>query len=236
VAAIMLVSFGITFFGVHERRDQRTESEHLPFRRYVASLFGNRQALIYLCCLFAFNFGVNAVQPYLTLFAEHVIGTSEQMALVIAAVFLATALLAAFPIGYLADRFGTRKLLAISFGLLTVAGGLGLVIQDVPQTLGALVVAGVGTAGVAVTNYPLLVRLIPATQVGVYTGIKTTFESIAIPASVFVTGSLINAFGYRSIFFVLVAAILAALAILATVRVPTTQPEEGDLAPLPAGA
>ena len=86
------------------------------------------------------------------------------------------------------------------------------------------------------TNYPLLVRLIPATQVGVYTGIKTTFESIAIPASVFVTGSLINAFGYRSIFFVLVAAILAALAILATVRVPTTQPEEGDLAPLPAGA
>src|SRR5262249_39760461 len=187
-------------------------------------------------CLFAFNFGVNAVQPYLTLFAERVIGTSEQMALVIAAVFLATALVAAFPIGLLADRFGTRKLLAISFGLLTIAGLLGLVIQDVPQTLGALVVAGVGTAGVAVTNYPLLIKLIPATQVGVYTGIKTTFESIAIPASVFVTGSLINAFGYRSIFFVLVAAILAALAILATVRVPTTQPDEGDLAPLPAGA
>jgi len=96
----------------------------------------------------------------------------------------------------------------------------GLVIQNVPQTLAVIVFAGIGNAAITATDWPLLTELVPADEVGVFAGLKTAFESVALPASVLLTSGLIELWGYRAIFVVVTIGAVAAIVLLRTVRMP----------------
>lgn len=224
VAAVMVVSSAVTVFALREpphleRDPSASPGEAAPdLRTYVAHLARHRTALRFLLCLFCYNFGVNAIVPYLTLFALRVIRTSEETAqYLFLALVLATGLVV-LPCGLLAAQVGRKPVLAAGFGLMGAAALGGLAVQTVPQTLAVIVVAGVANAAISATNWPLLTELIPPAEVGVFTGIKTAFESVAIPASVVLSSALIGGWGYRSIFAVLTLGASAAIAILATVR------------------
>jgi MFS family permease len=83
-----------------------------------------------------------------------------------------------------------------------------------------MALAGLGNAAQSVSAYPLLTELVPAEEVGFYTGLQSTANSIAAPVTAFLTGALINQGGhnYRMIFAVCVVFIAGSIAILSQIR------------------
>jgi maltose/moltooligosaccharide transporter len=235
VAALMIASFAVTIAGVHEPRVVDHTEERFGFRRYVAALAEHQQPLRYLSAVFMFNVGFSAVLPYLTLFITKDIGQTDQMAYGLAAATLVVTAIAAVGFGKLADRIGTKPVLVIGWSLLAVAAVGGLLIQQLPETIAVVLLAGIGNGAQTAVGWPLLASLIPREQTGVFAGLKAAAESIAIPASVTIAAELfLPRFSYRGVFVLLTGAILVALFILIRfVRAPAA-PKPGAIPAVPA--
>jgi len=218
VAALMLVTFGLTVFGISEPAiapEPTPTDSHLGLRSYVAELVSHRQALRYLAAIFVFMLGFSAMLPFLTLFITVDIGETEQVALGLAAGTLLVTAAAAVGSGRLVDRVGGKPVLVGGWVLLAVAAFGGLLIQHLPETILVVLIAGVGNGAATAAGWPLLVSLVPPEKTGVFAGLKTAAESIAVPASVAIAAELlIPRFSYRGVFVLLAATILIALFIL----------------------
>jgi MFS transporter, DHA1 family, multidrug resistance protein len=176
----------------------------------------------YLGTLFVYQFGLNAILPYLVLFIVQDIHQTEQVAFGLSAMLLVVTALAAVSFGKLADRIGTRRVLAIGWGLLAVSAVAGVLITTLAETVLVVVLAGVGNGAATAVTWPLLTALIPPERTGVFAGLKAAAESIAIPLSVVVAAEVfLPRFGYRGIFAMLALNIILALVLLIRfVRVP----------------
>ena len=150
VAAILVVSFGVTVLGVREQRE-RTEPaptvERVPWRASLAAILVHRQAVRYLGTLFVYQFGLNAILPYLVLFITDEIHESQQTGLILSATLLLVMAISAVVFGRLADRIGTRLVLALGWALLAASAVAGVLITTLPQTVAVVLLAGVGDAG-----------------------------------------------------------------------------------------
>jgi MFS family permease len=246
VALVLVGGFAITVVGVREP-PVIAERERLRWRHYVASLRGSQEAQKFFLGLFILFFGMNAVVPFLTLYAVNEIGVGEGEALLLFLVLVLVTGALAVPFGRLGDRGelvvpATRGRLRlrvgpapaykrlIGFGIvcLAVAALLGTVATDRPHLLAVEVLAGVGNAALTVLWWPLLSELIPREQTGLFAGLAATVQSVALPGSVVLAGALIDAtHTYRVIFVVLAVAALLAFAVLAWVQVP----RGADMAP-----
>ncbi len=245
VAATLVGSFAVTIVGVREPPPGRDGSPRVPWREYAASLLACREALRFFVGLFALYFGLNAVVPFLTLYAVNEIGASESTALLLFVVVVAVTGVLAVPFGRLGDRGALvipgsggrwrlrvgpapayRRLLAFGIVVQAIAALLGTVATSLPQLVVLLVLAGVGNAALTVLWWPLLTQLIPPERSGVFAGLSATVQSVALPASVVLAGFLIDYFRtYRVTFVVLALASLVALAVIATVRLPVAPPQ-----------
>ena len=219
VGAVLIGSFGVTVVGIREPRDLEKQPAHeqqrLPLRAYLDALLEQRQAMRYLGTLFVYQFGLNAIIPFLVLFIEEDIHESQQIAFGLSAGLLVVTALGAVVFGKLADRIGTREVLAIGWGLLAVSAIAGVFITTLPQTIAVVVVAGVGNGAATAVTWPLLTALIPPEKTGVFAGLKAAAESIAIPLSVLVAAELfLPRFGYHGIFAMLAINIVIALVLL----------------------
>ena len=216
VAAVLLISFGLTVIGVPEPSTSVHEvEERLPFRAYLDALLEQRQAVNYLLTLFVYQFGLNAVVPYLVLFIEDEIHESQQIAFGLSAGLLIVTALGAVAFGKLADRIGTRRVMVIGWALLAVAAVGGVFVTTLAQTVVVVLVAGVGNGAATAVSWPLLSALIPPEKTGVFAGLKAASESIAIPLSVLVAAEVfLPRFGYHGIFAMLAINILVALLLL----------------------
>ncbi|HKC91028.1 MAG TPA: MFS transporter, partial [Candidatus Limnocylindria bacterium] len=134
--------------------------------------------------------------------------------------------LSAFVSGKLAERFGSRAVLAGGWAVLVLAAIGGTLVVDLPQTLVVVVLAGVGNGAATAMSWPLLTELIPSDQTGVFAGLKAAADSVALPLSIVVaTQVFLPRFGYRGIFAMLAVNIVVALVLLLTiVRVPPRIP------------
>ena len=225
VAAILVVSFGVTVLGVREQRERTEPSptvERVPWRASLAAILVHRQAVRYLGTLFVYQFGLNAILPYLVLFITDEIHESQQTGLILSATLLLVMAISAVVFGRLADRIGTRLVLALGWALLAASAVAGVLITTLPQTVAVVLLAGVGNGAATAANWPLLTALIPPEKTGVFAGLKAAAESIAIPLSVVVAAELfLPRFGYRGIFAMLAINIVLALVLLLRfVRVP----------------
>jgi MFS-type transporter involved in bile tolerance (Atg22 family) len=236
VAVVLIGSFGLTIFGIKEPRelehDAAESHTRLPLRAYLDVLLEQRQAMRYLGTLFVYQFGLNAIIPYLVLFIEEEIHETQQVAFGLSAGLLVVTALGAVVFGTLADRIGTRRVLAIGWGLLAVSAIGGTFITTLPQTIVVVVLAGVGNGAATAVTWPLLSALIPPEKSGVFAGLKAAAESIAIPLSVLVAAELfLPRFGYHGIFAMLAINIVLALVLLVRfVHMPPAA--EPALAPL----
>src|SRR5258707_14415733 len=98
----------------------------------------------YLGTLFVYQFGLNAILPYLVLFIVEDIQQTQQVAFALSAGLLVVTALGAVVFGKLADRIGTRRVLAIGWGLLAVSAVAGVFVTSLAQTIVVVVLAGVG--------------------------------------------------------------------------------------------
>jgi Na+/melibiose symporter-like transporter len=237
VAAVLLGSFGLTVFGVAEPRELEDHAadqpKRLPLRAYVDALLEQRQAMRYLGTLFVYQFGLNAILPYLVLFIVEDIHESQPVAFALSAGLLVVTALGAVVFGRLADRIGTRRVLAIGWGLLAISAVAGVVVTSLAETVLVVILAGIGNGAATAVTWPLLSALIPPEKTGVFAGLKAAAESVAIPLSVVVAAEVfLPRFGYRGIFAMLALNIILALVLLVRfVHVPrAVEPELERLA------
>jgi len=232
VAAVMVLSFGATIFGIKERRGAVVHAEHHSFREYLGAIASHTQAMRYLLTIFVYQFGINAVIPFLTLFVIEDIHQTSEVAFAVAGLTMFITALSAFLSGKLAERFGSRAVLAGGWSILVLAAIGGTLVTDLPQTLVVVVLAGLGNGAATAMSWPLLTELIPPDETGVFAGLKAAADSIAIPLSVVVAAELfLPRLGYRGIFAMLAINIAIALVLLLTiVRIPRRTPLAPEMA------
>jgi len=104
--------------------------------------------------------------------------------------------------GRLLDMFGERKVFEIGFTLFTV----GSIFCSLSSTIYMLIVArafqGLGAAVLMSSNQGLIGRAFPPSQRGRMLGITGTFVSVGLACGPPLGGFLIEAFGWRSIFYI----------------------------------
>src|SRR5712692_10308722 len=238
VYVVLLVSSGLTVFGIHEPRHLEHETSEaqvrLPWRAYLDALLEQRQAMRYLGTLFVYQFGLNAIIPFLVLYIQEEIHQTQQVAFALSAALLVFTAIGAVVFGKLSERLGTRRVLAIGWALLAVSAVGGVLVTSLTEIGVVVVVAGIGNGAATAVSWPLLTALIPAEKTGVYAGLKAAAESVAIPLSVVVASELfLPRFGYRGIFAMLALNIILALVLLVRfVHVPRAA--DPVLAPIPA--
>jgi MFS family permease len=222
VAAIMLVGFGVTVVGVPEQREVALEHARLPLKVYLQAVMEHRQAVRYLATIFVYMLGLNAIVPYLVLFIKDDIHESEQTGFVLSAVLLLVMAISAVVAGKVADRTGTKRVLAFGWGVLAICAFGGVIVRTLPETVVVVVLAGIGNGAALAVSWPLLTELIPHEKTGVFAGLKAASESVAIPLSVLIASEVfLPNFGYRGIFAMLAVNIVLALVLLLRfVRVP----------------
>jgi Na+/melibiose symporter-like transporter len=113
VAAVLVVSFGLTVVGIPEQPQLAVEHKRLPLRAYLEAVMEHRQAVRYLLTIFVYTLGLNAILPYLVLFIKDDIHETEQTGFVLSAVLLLVMALSAIVFGKLADRIGAKRVLAL---------------------------------------------------------------------------------------------------------------------------
>jgi maltose/moltooligosaccharide transporter len=219
VAVVLVASFGLTVVGIREPReladDHTLGRQRLPLRAYLDALLEQQQAMRYLGTLFVYQFGLNAILPYLVLYIVEDIREPQEVAFGLSAGLLLVTALGAVVFGKLADRIGTRRVLAIGWGLLAVSAVLGVVVTTLSEVIVVVFLAGIGNGAATAVTWPLLSALIPAEKSGVFAGLKAAAESVAIPLSVIVAAELfLPRFGYRGIFAMLALNIILALVLL----------------------
>jgi Na+/melibiose symporter-like transporter len=233
VAAVILLTFLITIVGVPERRAEVHLEPRHRLGEYLAALQGHRQALRYLVALFLYNVGINTVLVNLTRFAMRELGVSEESKAVLLFMLLVLVTgLFALPAAWLAARVGLKRVIAGGMVLIAVATPFTLVAHTMAQVLPALLVAGVGNAALSVLTWPLLTMLVPPERVGVFAGLKTSAESISALFTAVIAAGMVGLWGYRSIFVVLLVAIVASLAVFATIRVEQPTPQMAVATPV----
>ena len=179
-----------------------------------------------LAVFFLYGAGVGAVLPFLTTFVQKITQCSDQMAQNMAMVLMASTAVTAVPFGRIADRLGHKRTLIIGLVLIMAATVNGLWVTTLPQIAVVLVIAGIGNGAQSASVYPLLTELVPAEEVGLYTGLQTTMLSIAQPVTNLMTGQLINnGNNYRAIFAVCAICMFLAILILNKIDVKSAQSE-----------
>lgn len=232
VAAVMVVTFGATIFGIKERRGNVVKAEHHSLGQYVRAVASHGQAMRYLITVFVYQFGINAVIPYLTLFLIDDIHVGADTAFAVAGLTMFITAVSAVISGKLAERFGSRAILAAGWSILVLAAIGGTLVTDLPQTLVVVVLAGTGNGAATAMAWPLLTELIPPDETGVFAGLKAAADSIALPLSVVVAAELfLPRFGYRGIFAMLAINIAVALLLLLVI---VRMPRRSQLVPEPA--
>jgi MFS family permease len=204
-AALMLVSYTIVFLGVREpdRCTDVTGQKAAPPRIDIARIRGCKEALKLLASVFFLWNGSSAVLPYLTIFIVKGMHASKSHAMIIYVVAILAAAICAYPFGRLGARYGSRPIIVLGTVLLIVGAGFGLVVPSYAWLFPEAALVGAGFAATNALTYPYLSQLVPESTIGVFTGLKTSCQAIALPVSILATGMMVSHFGYRSIFAVL---------------------------------
>ena len=223
VAVMMVCSALVTCYFTPEPIGNLSEHTLSYGKQLTLALRGIRtlkQARNGLIVFFLSGVGIGAVLPFLTEFVLHITHCTKYQAGLMFLALMASTAIGVLPAGRLTDKFGPKQALFVGFALVIFASLNGLWITTLTQFTLTMVIAGLGNAAMSAASYPLLTDLVPGEEVGFYTGLQSTAQSIAQPLTVTVTGILINQGhgAYRWIFVVCVISLVLAMALLAAVR------------------
>ncbi|HZO87280.1 MAG TPA: MFS transporter [Chthonomonadaceae bacterium] len=231
VAVLMLITTGWTCAMIREpRHPAHSAADKSHWQEVFIALRGLRilrQARRSLIALFFSGIGIGAVLPFLTLFVEKIAGANDQQAQRMFLVLMLATAAGVIPCGWLTDRIGPKRMLLLGLALIALASLNGLWVTNLTQITLVMILAGLGNAAQSASAYPLLTELVPAEEIGFYTGLQTTALSVASPLTSVLTGELVNQGGYRLIFVVCAASILIALGVLALVSLQAARDEVG---------
>jgi MFS family permease len=230
-AVVLLLTTLITCVTIREPSHPAPAREHSHLQEMRAALGALgilRQARRSLLGVFLTGVGIGAVTPLLTLFVKKITHCNDDMAVKMYLVLMVVTLIGVLPFGWLSDRIGPKNVLVLGQALIAIAALNGLWITTLPQVALVMVVAGLGNAAQSASSYPLLTRVVPAEEVGFFTGLQATALSIAAPFTAVITGFLVDHGGYRWIFVVCAVSIALALPILAGIKMASAAEEVAE--------
>lgn len=219
-ALILLLSYAILFLFVREPREAReaaARQSSIPWRDYMNEMRQFREAFKLLVSIFFFWTGLNAFKPWLTTLPIQLTHATKSQALIVYAVLVVSALVFAYPFGWLAQRYGARRLIIFGTIMLIGAALWGIVIPSYIWFFPLAILAGCGFSATTVLTYPYLAELVPNSRIGVFTGLQTAFSAVAVPLASLLVGFLIDHFGFRSVFVLLAVMMIFDVLVLSTI-------------------
>lgn len=181
-----------------------------------------REAAILSAVSFTVALGYGIVAPGIPAFARQ-FGVGVAAAASVISAFALMRVAFALPAGRLADRFGSRRVMAIGIAVVAVSSMLAGFSRSFAQLLVLRGVGGLGSAMFSVSAQALLLASVPAGQRGRASGLYTggfLLGGITGPA----LGGVVAAWSLRAPFF-LYAALLVVPAVIATVALgPVARP------------
>jgi MFS family permease len=170
---------------------------------------------------------VNSIQSFIQYFLTDVLhmanaATVTTVVMAVVAVFLIISALAG---GYLADRVGRKRLVAIS-GLVAAAGTVVMIFAtSIPMVVVSGCIIGIGAGTFMATNWALGTDLVPPKEAGRYLGISNLAGAGAGIVGAGIGGPMADFFnglrpglGYLVIFGVYAALFLLSVAVLVKVK------------------
>ena len=198
----LVICFIPTVLGIREPHTLSGPSatHHYAIRDYWNGLRADPQLQLYFANQFFLWFGINAITPFLTLFAMNEAHFSLSEALALSFVLLLTSAVFVWPFGLLGDRIGLKPVFVIGVVFLAAAAIAGTFTHQAIPLFIIVFIAGIGNAAQTAPSFPMMSRMVAADQMGLYIGLESVVTSIAAPASATVAGFLVAAFTYSAIF------------------------------------
>jgi len=131
-------------------------------------------------------------------------------------VYLLTSAVFLVPVGRIADMYGLKRIFAIGVGIFTLAAFLCGFATSAPVLIACEVLLGLGGAMIYATGIAILSYAFHASERGRVFGITVAAVYIGLSAGPLIGGVLTVAFGWRSIFFIIVPAGLLTLILVVT--------------------
>jgi EmrB/QacA subfamily drug resistance transporter len=185
----------------------------------------NRKPLILIALLlaaFAINLDTTIVNVALPKLAVELDASNSQLQWIVDAfnLLFAASVLA---VGSLSDRFGRKGMLLAGLGVFGLASFVGGLTDDPGQLIAARAVMGIGAAMVFPSTLSLLTNVfVERTERARAIGLWGAITGVAIALGPIVGGALLEAFDWRSIFFVMTP-VAAAAAVLVVRFVPASR-------------
>ncbi len=221
-AVVMLAATLVTCWKVREMplqgEVQYSKRSTQQIKEALHGLSTLKQARLALIIYFFYGLGIGAVLPFLTLYVRAVAHVPKQQAEDMLLVLMVSTAIAILPCGRYTDKIGAGRMLQGGLALVLMAAVAGTFVSTLPQIVGAMILAGFGNAALSASAYPLLTILVPAEEIGIYTGLQTAAASITQPLTVTVTGVLTNMGGFRYIFVVCCVGVFAAMLLLTRLK------------------
>ncbi|AKJ40989.1 MFS transporter [Pragia fontium] len=127
---------------------------------------------------------------------------TTQQGLIISAFFIGYAAFQ-IPGGFLADRFGARKIMAIGIAWWSVFTSLTGAVLTLPLMLAVRFLFGIGEGCFPSASWKMISTYFPSKERGRATAIQSTVNTLGPALAVVVAASIIGAFGWHMVFIVL---------------------------------
>jgi MFS family permease len=236
VSIIMVVTLIIGFFGVKEEdayayqlclhldKEESAETKSAIIKpgllesvKDIASE-KDKSTILILLAIFSVYIGYEGFRALFTIYGTNVLGMTRGaaggMLLYASIVFL----LAAFPSGILAEKYGRRSIIKIGLIIFIIAMIVAFLFKDITVLYIALILIGVGYAFVNINTLVTLWSLAPSEKkIGTYTGVYYFFMYTAAILGPGIVGVLVDLTGFT--YFFLICSLFLIIALICMIFV-----------------
>jgi MFS family permease len=235
-SVLILVGVLLVFAFIREPRiyDENPNLEKPNLWKSLVQIFRDKQhnAIRIFLAIFFWFVAMNAIETFITLYANHSLGMSEGRSVTLMTLNSLAFVIMALPAGLIGGKIGRKRTISIGIVVMIIvmtsiffipAGTLTQELFSLP-VLGAvpvvglmLVIAGLGWALININSLPVVVDLTDVTQIGTFTGLYYLFSTLAAIVGPNVNGWIVKLTGdnYASIFIIgpifMVAALISIL-------------------------
>jgi MFS family permease len=221
LACASILTVALTVREPKETRAYRaTERAGTPVLR---GMLADHNLAFYVAAMAVYWLGAGAAAPFITRFGVAELKLPESQAFTLTLVLVLATSVGAVASGFLADRFGRKRVLQPALVIFAVAAIVGSQIQNVEQAVPMMVLVGLSNAAPTALNISMLADLVPKARAGASMGYANLVWSVAQPVGSVLAGMLVDATGsYRGIFIFSGVCMLVAAALLSKVRTQRT--------------
>lgn len=219
-ALVMLVAVSVVLWWIKEPTKSDISEEEMDLFKLIKNthqiIQNGGHSLLYLMLALLCGFlSAEALQAWLSSFGVNSLGLNPGSIAGIAVFFALAFLVFALPAGWLATRFGRKRIILVGFVLTAITIAYGWWVQSELAFIGMLILGGASWSMVSVNALPAMYDFVGESDIGAMTGLYTAVVNIAAALGPQIVGIFIDFTNknYRITFvvsaiFLLIAALL----------------------------